>query len=63
MKEYRITREFIGGLLVGMTHTGVYWNQMKVGFTCEHPVGGSPYRIIECVEIEEGVDQRVESQA
>lgn len=51
MKQYKITRFFIGGLLAGLTHTGIYYSPMTVGMVVEKPVGGSPYKIIECTEV------------
>lgn len=49
---YKITRLFIGGLLNGLTHTGTYTSPMTVGFVCQNPVGGSPYKVVECVEVD-----------
>lgn len=46
MRRYRVTRLFTGGLLAGLTYTEVTTVEFAVGFTCERPVGGSPYRII-----------------
>lgn len=43
--HYRVTREFIGGALKGLTHTGVTSVPFKVGQVVKKPIGGSPYRI------------------
>lgn len=50
-RQFRIVRVFIGGLLGGITHTGIFDSPMPVGWVCEKPIGGSPYRIVECSEI------------
>lgn len=44
--KFMVTRLFIGGLLDGLTHTGITEVEFKVGFECRKPTGGSPYRII-----------------
>ena len=43
---YEVTREFTGGLLKGLTHTETTTVKFDVGFICEKPCGGDPYRII-----------------
>lgn len=45
---YKITRLFIGGLLCGLRHTSYSSVSFPVGWECLNPVGGSPYRIVEC---------------
>lgn len=50
-KRYKIIKLFIGGLLKGLTYEETRSFPMTVGFTCKHPVGGSPYKIILCEEI------------
>lgn len=58
VKSYEVTREFIGGLLVGLTHTGTQRHsegfQPKEGTEVLKPVGGSPYRIVSVKEVENG---------
>lgn len=49
--NYKVTRLFIGGLLKGMTHTGMTDVKFTVGFVCRKPIGGSPYKIIVVEEI------------
>lgn len=43
---YRVTRLFTEGILKGLTHTEITSVFFHAGFTCETPIGGSPYRII-----------------
>ena len=45
---YKVTREFIGGTLKGLTYIGLTSVKFDVGFTCLNPIGGSPYKIISC---------------
>lgn len=52
MKKYEVTREFIGGILEGLTHTELTSVRFDIGFTCQNPVGGSPYTIIACKEVD-----------
>lgn len=52
MKLYEVTRKFTDGTLVGMTHTEVISVKVDVGFRCDKPIGGSPYVIIACNEVE-----------
>jgi len=52
VKRYRVTREFIGGGLKGLLHSEITTVRFPEGWVCEKPVGGSPYRIVECVEID-----------
>ena len=49
---YQVTRLFVGGVLAGMTHTGTTNRQVRVGWECYNPIGGSPYRIVSCVKIQ-----------
>lgn len=45
-KEYYVAREFIGGLLKGLSHTERTSVEFKVGFVCRKPCGGSsPYKV------------------
>ena len=43
---YKVTKQFIGGILNGLTYTEITEIHARVGFRCNKPVGGSPYRII-----------------
>ena len=52
VKRYRVTREFIGGNLKGLQHSEITTVRFPEGWVCEKPVEGSPYRIVECVEID-----------
>lgn len=51
MTQYKVTREFTGGTLKGLTHTEVSCVGFPVGFKCEKPVAGSPYVITACTEV------------
>lgn len=51
MKQYKVTRLFIGGILKGLTHTGITTVKFEKGFICNNPIGGSPYKIISCEEV------------
>ena len=42
---FKVTREFIGGNLSGLTYTSVQVTSAPVGTVIANPVGGSPYRI------------------
>lgn len=48
---YEVTREFIGGILNGLTHTETVSYKPTLGFVCHKPIGGSPYRIISVVKV------------
>lgn len=50
--KYIVTRIFIGGMLEGLTHTGVTTTKPEIGFECKNPLGGSPYRILKVQEAE-----------
>lgn len=50
--RYYVTREFIGGLLAGITITQCLNYAPPVGFVCNHPIGGSPYRIVSVIPVE-----------
>lgn len=52
MKNYIITKEFIGGILKGLTCTQKTNVKFNVGFICNNPIGGtSPYKIISVLEV------------
>ena len=51
MKKYLVTRQFIGGILSGLTHTEITGAKFEVGFVCNNPIGGSPYKIIAVKEL------------
>jgi len=48
MQQFKITRQFVSGILAGLTYTEVTSVFMPVGFTCLNPIGGSGYTIIAC---------------
>lgn len=50
-KKYRITRLFLSGILEGLTYTGITSVYMPLGWICEKPIGGDPYKIIAVEEI------------
>lgn len=50
-QQFRVTKLFISGFLAGLTYTFTDSRPWTVGWVCEKPIGGSPYRIIECVEL------------
>lgn len=52
MQKYQVTRQFTDGPLKGMTHTEVSVVGFPVGFKCDKPVGGSPYVILACTEVQ-----------
>lgn len=53
-KTYTVTRQFTGGLLVGIVYTEKSTVFMPVGFQCEKPCGGgSPYVIVACAEAQQ----------
>lgn len=52
VKRYRVTREFIGGELNGLKHSEITTVRFPEGWVCEKPIGGSSYRIVECVEVD-----------
>lgn len=44
---YRVTRQFTGGILKGLTYTDITSVKFEVGFVCERPAAGyDPYRIL-----------------
>lgn len=47
--KYRVTQEFTGGLLEGITANFIWRYCPAVGFRCDNPVGGSPY-VVTAVE-------------
>jgi len=49
--KYKVTRQFIGGILNGLTHTEITGAKFEIGFVCWEPIGGSPYRIIAVEQI------------
>jgi hypothetical protein len=51
MKQYEVTRKFIGGILEGITITQIQTFKSTIGFKCIKPIGGSPYIIIDCKEV------------
>ncbi len=52
IRQFRVVREFIGGILEGLRHEGISEVEFKVGQEVLKPVGGSPYRIVSVEEIE-----------
>lgn len=58
VKSYEVTREFIGGILEGLTHTSVQRHseglQPKEGAEVANPIGGSPYRVLSVKEVANG---------
>lgn len=46
-RSWRVTREFLpGSFLAGIRFEDVWVNPPTVGWVCEKPVGGSPYKIV-----------------
>jgi len=50
-QKYVVRRVFLSGILAGITHTEITTVRFDVGWTCEKPLGGDPYRIESCVPI------------
>lgn len=48
---YKITKQFIGGLLKGLTITEFTNIKFNTGFVCNKPIAGSPYKIINIEEV------------
>ncbi len=46
MTLYKVTRKFIGGTLEGLEHTETTTVKFAIGFVCENPIGGSPYKVV-----------------
>ena len=51
MKKFKITIEFTGGILKGLTHESTQHWPREVGRHVKKPCAGSPYRVISCEEI------------
>jgi len=51
-QNFIVTKEFIGGLLHGIKYAEITSVKFKEGFVCEHPIGGSPYKITSVVPYE-----------
>lgn len=49
--KYKITKLFIGGILENLMIEEETNVEFEIGFTCNNPAGGSPYRIIDVKEI------------
>ena len=47
---YIVEKKFIGGFLDGLTISEMTNVKYPLGFVCEKPVGGSPYKIISIVK-------------
>ena len=53
VRQFRVVREFIGGILEGLTYEGITETEYKVGQEVLKPIlNSSPYRIISVQEIE-----------
>ena len=52
VRQFRVVREFIGGILEGLSHEEVTSVEFKIGQEILHPIGGSPYRIVSVQEVE-----------
>ena len=50
-QTFRVTRVFTAGILAGITYTETSRVQMPVGFTCEKPSAGDPYKVTACEPI------------
>lgn len=51
-KKYRVTREFTGGNLEGLTHIETTSVKFAVGLVVDRPAGGgSPYKIVSVEEV------------
>ena len=46
MEQYKVTRLFVGGILEGLEYTEVTAIEYTLGWVCNKPIGGSPYKII-----------------
>jgi hypothetical protein len=51
MKMYQITKVFTGGILKGLTIQEKTSVKFAVGFECKKPIGGSSYKITECIPV------------
>lgn len=52
---FKLTRKFIGDTLEGLTHEEVTPIFVSPGTRIEKPVAGSPYEVISCEPVEEGI--------
>ena len=52
VRQFRVVRLFIGGILEGLTHEEITSVEFKVGMEVLQPIGGSPYRIVSVQEVE-----------
>lgn len=52
---FKLVRKFIGGTLEGLTHEGVTSIFVRPGTRIENPVTGSPYEVISCEPLQEGL--------
>jgi hypothetical protein len=50
-KNFKVTRQFIGGTLDGLTYTEITSVKFEVGFICQKPCGGSAYKITEVIAL------------
>jgi hypothetical protein len=48
IKEYLVTKKFLGGLLDGFQKSEITSVEMKVGLVVMNPVAGSPYKVVSC---------------
>jgi F0F1-type ATP synthase assembly protein I len=46
--SFVVTKEFTGGVLHGLTINETTPVRFEVGFVCDKPSGGSPYKVIAC---------------
>ena len=53
--RYQITKLFIGGILAGLYYTEITTVAFREGQVVDHPVGGSPYRIVMVVPLDGAV--------
>lgn len=51
-KTYEVTIRFTSGLLVGLTYTNRQDWPRKVGQVVAKPIGGSPYVVVSCNEVQ-----------
>ena len=58
---FLVTREFVSGMLKGLTHTEVTSVAWKVGTLVSKPVGGSAYKIIRMDPAADGREAAKES--
>ena len=58
MARYRITKLFTGGFSKGLTYEEETNVEFKEGQKVDHPIGGSPYKIIKVVKLSNVMNER-----